>query len=62
MTRLCLVVQYHYVVENSTYSWDYMGGCFPNNKTAQYEPAVKDQTYTFTNLPIEVQEANAYVP
>ena len=39
-------------VDQATYDWEYLGGCFPDNQFTYYTPATPGREYNFDNIPI----------
>lgn len=53
---ICILIDFSVDIDSSTYGWEYLGGCFPDNKVVKYMPGVPGQEYDFDNIHITVRE------
>ena len=58
---ICVEIAYVEHPDTASYTWDYVGGCFPNGEYVLYQTAVIGDTYTFDNIPIEVHQSSASI-
>ena len=53
---ICILVDFSINVEQASYDWEFVGGCFPDNKVVHYTTAKVGMEYDFDKMPIVVRE------
>ena len=56
LDAICVRVAYNEHSGVSTYSWDFVDGCFEDGSIAHYRTAVVGEEINFDHLPIEVRQ------
>ena len=53
---VCILLTFSVDAERATYDWEFLGGCFPDNKLVKYTTATPGQTYDFNDIPLQIRE------
>lgn len=56
LDAVCVRVAYNEHSGLSTYSWDFVDGCFEDGAIAHYRPAVVGEEINFDRLPLEIRQ------